>query len=388
MKKQLLFINGHLNAGGCERSLTDILKHLDYNKYHVDLLLLEDLGDYISEIPTQVNVIFYPLGQAFGPIKESIINAIKRKDWFSLRYRLISLWSVRSGKEKLRYARKLFSKVKKYYDVIIAYRPGVCSELAAYTFFADKKITWWHHGEVLLSDLQVKRLDHVYKEFDTIVAVSQSSKTILANNFSNTIGKTIVIPNMVCVDELQQKAVAFDAFGQCHNELIIVSVGRLSPEKNMTICPRVGKQLLINGVQFKWYIIGDGEDMSRITSLIEELGLSHNFVLTGSLKNPYPYIAEADVLVHPSIVESQGLTVLEAMALNTPVVVVESAGPKEFIKNRINGILVQNSIDSIYSGIIEAINTDNDNMVFNAHQTSINYSPSVTINRFDKVLEQ
>ena len=44
-KKKVLFINGHLNVGGVEKSLTDILRHMDYDQYEVDLLLLEDTGD-------------------------------------------------------------------------------------------------------------------------------------------------------------------------------------------------------------------------------------------------------------------------------------------------------------------------------------------------------
>lgn len=36
------FINGHLNTGGVERSLADILRHMDYTKYTADVLLLEE----------------------------------------------------------------------------------------------------------------------------------------------------------------------------------------------------------------------------------------------------------------------------------------------------------------------------------------------------------
>ena len=51
MKKKILFVNGHLNVGGIEKSLTDLLNHLDYHKYKVDLLLLEEKGDYLPQIP-------------------------------------------------------------------------------------------------------------------------------------------------------------------------------------------------------------------------------------------------------------------------------------------------------------------------------------------------
>ena len=46
--QNVLFINGHLNTGGVERSLVDILRHMDDTKYTVDVLLLEEKGDYYS----------------------------------------------------------------------------------------------------------------------------------------------------------------------------------------------------------------------------------------------------------------------------------------------------------------------------------------------------
>ena len=57
MKKKILFINGHLNTGGVEKSLLDILTHLDYSKYEVDLLLTEELGDFAPQLPPQVQVL-------------------------------------------------------------------------------------------------------------------------------------------------------------------------------------------------------------------------------------------------------------------------------------------------------------------------------------------
>ena len=59
------------------------------------------------------------------------------------------------------------------------------------------------------------------------------------------------------------------------------------------------------------------------------------------MENPYPIIRNSNVLVHPSLVESQGITVLEAMALSVPVIVVDSAGPREYIQNMENGIIMK-----------------------------------------------
>ena len=50
-----------MNPGGAEKSLLDILKHIDYSKYHVELLLLEEFGDYTDEIPKEVEVRLFDL---------------------------------------------------------------------------------------------------------------------------------------------------------------------------------------------------------------------------------------------------------------------------------------------------------------------------------------
>ena len=87
--KKILFINGHLKVGGCEKSLLDVLNHFDYSKYEVDLLLLEEGIDYLEYLIQSVRVFRYPLEKAFGQFSDVIKESIKNKDWFSLRFRLI-----------------------------------------------------------------------------------------------------------------------------------------------------------------------------------------------------------------------------------------------------------------------------------------------------------
>ena len=41
MKKKILFVNGHLNVGGVEKSLIDILKNFNYEEYEVDLIRIK-----------------------------------------------------------------------------------------------------------------------------------------------------------------------------------------------------------------------------------------------------------------------------------------------------------------------------------------------------------
>lgn len=388
MKKNILFINGHLNAGGCERSLTDLLNHLNYDKYNVDLLLLEEKGDYITEIPKSAHVYLYSLNQAFGSIKTVIKNAVKNRDWFSLKFRIVYFFASRYGKKHLKKCKKLFRKLRPEYDTIIAYRPGICTDLAAYTFSSQNKISWWHHGELNIEEPNLSALNDAYQYMDHIVAVSDSSAKILRDHFPNATAKITVIPNMIIPELLRKKSEEYQPFVS-KDKLTLVSVGRMSPEKNMTLCPYVGEALNNKGIDFQWYLIGDGEDYQRIETVIRDRQLENFFILTGRLVNPYPYMKEADILIHPSLVESQGITVLESMALGTPVVVVKSAGPSEFIKNGTNGILVDADCDKIVKAILRYIGDEELKKlcIENAIQTVQMYSPNRIISLSETLLD-
>ena len=105
MKKKILFINGHLIVGGVERSLVDVLRHLDYDKYDVDLLLLEGYGDYLPEIPQEVNVMMYPLNDAGGPLLPTLWKNLIHGHFVLFFFRLLMLRSRKSGQKVMKYAR-------------------------------------------------------------------------------------------------------------------------------------------------------------------------------------------------------------------------------------------------------------------------------------------
>ena len=346
--KHILFINGHLNTGGVERSLVDILRHMDYTKYAVDLLLLEDIGDYASELPSEVKVLFRDLHNTYGGVASSVRRCIAARDWMCLRLRLLFLLRKIFGPRAFKSAATLLLG-EHHYDCVIGFRPGICADLAGYSVKAKRRITWWHHGEFYVDRVAYGAM---CSKMNAVAVVSQSCKAMLQEKLPELESKLVCIPNMLDAVAIGQKAGNSPYTGDM---LHIVSVGRLAPEKHFENIIPVAKMLRDMSTDFVWHIVGDGSEQARLESLIVENDLKDHVILEGSKTNPYPYMKYADLFVHPSYVESQGLTVLEAMALGVPCVVTKSRGPCEFIEDGINGLLTEQSPESLTEKVLSIL---------------------------------
>jgi glycosyltransferase involved in cell wall biosynthesis len=358
LKKNILFVNGHLNVGGVENSLINVLKSIDYNSYEVDLILFEEMGDYADEVPKEVNIIYYDLSKAYGPFYKCILINMYQRNWFSLYLRLIFLLEKVFGGKVLSLAKPLF-KLNGTYDCAIAYRVGIATDFVSYIVNSKKKLTWWHHGSFDYPPKLVERWSEVYKNFDKLIAVSDSCKDMLIKNLPGISNKILTIPNIINVEEIRYKANDNISHDMNSNEYItLLSLGRLSPEKGMINCVYACKKLVENGYNIKWYLIGEGTQRAEIESCIKQYKLEGHIFLLGAMSNPYPYIKKAHIYVHPSLVESLSITVLEALALNTPVTVAKSLGPTEFIRDKENGLLVEPTPDGLFKGIESLIKNE------------------------------
>ena len=347
-KKRILFINGHLNAGGVERSLVDILKHMDYTKYAVDLLLLEDTGDYAVELPPEVHVLFRDLHNTYGGFALSVRRCIAARDWMCLRLRTLFLLRKFLGSRALKSAATLVLG-EHHYDCVIGFRPGICADLAGYSVKAKRRITWWHHGEFYVDRVAYGAM---CSRMDAVAVVSRACREMLQDHLPELADKLICVPNMLDASAILQKV---EHTPYAKNDLCIVSVGRFAPEKHFENIVPAAKALQAMNLAFMWHIVGDGSERARVEMLITENGLKDYVILEGSKTNPYPFMKYSDLFVHPSYIESQGLTVLEAMALGVPCVVTKSRGPCEFIEDGINGLLTEQSPESLAEKVLSIL---------------------------------
>ncbi len=382
MKKKLLFINGHLNTGGVEKSLIDLLKHLDYDRYEVDLLLLETIGDYAAEVPAQVKVNLRSLENTYGALGQCILRCIKQRDWFSLKMRLIFFVSKRWNVKFISVAKKMLTG-NQHYDCVIGYRPGICTQLASFAVDADRRVTWWHHGEINVGQ---EYLDEV-KNCQAIAVVSDVCRAMLAESFPSIADKMVTIPNMIDTYIVGAKAEEFDPYPD-KSVLQIVSVGRLVPEKHFENVIYAAKKLKDRGLKFQWHLVGTGAVGDMLRKLALDLGVADCFFFEGNQPNPYPYMKHADLFVHSSYVESFGIVVAEALALGLLCVVTCSAGIMSFIEDGKNAVIAEQSQEDL-SKKVQMILKDEmlcDRLRENAHCPA-QFLPDAVMALIEKLLE-
>lgn len=389
MKKKVLFINGHLNVGGVEKSLLDILCNIDLEKYDVELLLLEELGDYYGEIPTEIKVKLFDLHNTYGSMKDCILRCVKKKDWKSLFVRFVFLLGKIFGRKIISLLRPLICG-NKIYDYAVGFRPGICTDLVVYTIKSKRKFAWWHHGEYNLTDRQSKEYVKVCNKLDCLITVSQGCRRLLQEKMTGYKGNIAVIPNMLDINQIKSKSDEYVPFLKDGVNISFVTIGRLSKEKHIENTVLASKKMVQRGIrQFKWYIVGEGDERGYLVDLINQYGMQEHVILVGKKSNPYPFMKYADILVHTSYVESQCLVALEAMALGRPCVLTDAIGPSEFAVHKENCILVQQNVENLVQGIMQMIDwlKVENNLKEKSIQTAEKYSNKSVMKQINELLK-
>lgn len=119
----------------------------------------------------------------------------------------------------------------------------------------------------------------------------------------------------------------------------VLYLGRLEPEKNPLRFIEVIKEAQQTKNDIKALIIGNGSLEKDVQEKIKQHELEKNIKMLGFVNNPFPYLNKTKVLVLTSHYEGIPISVLEALALNKPVVSTDVGGISEIIKHGENGFL-------------------------------------------------
>ncbi len=166
---------------------------------------------------------------------------------------------------------------------------------------------------------------------DKIVAVSDSVKQDVIENFNMKEEKIVTIENFYEKEKIEKQLMCQNALNKeeekiFKNSKIVINVGRLSYQKAQGNLIRAFKEVVNKNNNIKLIIIGQGKLEKELRALITELELENNVFLLGFKTNPYQYLKRADVFILSSLYEGMPNVVLEAMACGLPVIATDSKG--------------------------------------------------------------
>ena len=165
---------------------------------------------------------------------------------------------------------------------------------------------------------------YLYARPHVVVAVSRFLATAVG---ALRRGPIVVVPNAVDAPQTPPPRPA------PRSPLELVSVGGLLAAKRPDVAVRMLAALLAKGVDARLTWVGDGPMRARLATLTSELGVGDRVVWAGARppSEVSRFLAEADMFVLPTEVETFGVAVAEAIAHGRPVVVGSRGGHVDFV---------------------------------------------------------
>ncbi|WP_395042737.1 glycosyltransferase [Flavobacterium sp.] len=363
--KNICFVIPSLDAGGAEKALLNLLSVIDYTKYKVDLIVFIKKGIFLKQLPPQVTVISiegnyttFSLG-----LFSSIISSLKKGNLKLVFHRILFALKNRTSKntsnaEQISWTNcsKSIPNFNKEYDVAI----GALEKSSIY-FVVDKlnakSRIGWIHTNYSKSGMKKEFDINYFEKLNFLIAVSQECKDDLQLNFPKLKDAIKVIYNIVSPSLIQKLStenitdINFNA-----TQTTILTVARLSKEKGIDLALNASIELLKMGIQFKWYIIGDGSERNNLEQKIKENNLQETFILLGLKENPYPFVKQANIYIQPSRYEGKSIAIDEAKILQKPIIITNYPTAKDQIDNGVNGIISEMNGTAMAQNIVSLIN--------------------------------
>jgi glycosyltransferase involved in cell wall biosynthesis len=228
------------------------------------------------------------------------------------------------------------------------------------SFWPMKLVTtvhgWVHHTRRTVLYYYVDRL--CLPHYDQVICVSQDLYEAARSSGVSPSCCTL-IENGIDTQEFCRRHNGADAksrLGVASDRLVLGAVGRLSPEKGFDLLIQAVHRLLHMGHNIELWLLGDGPEKAKLAKLIGDLGLDDRIRLLGYVADVRERFEAMDVFVLSSLREGLPNVVLEAMAMDVPVLATRVAGVPRVIDDGVNGLLMESgSVDSITQALIRIL---------------------------------
>lgn len=353
MKKKIIVISEALWIGGIETALVNLLKSLDYEKYEVTCLILQNDQTMASRLPEQVRLLVVDRHDVVSfrePYRYARLYHLTEESENPSQFHKAMMWAVPAIKwvENRLYIHYIREQMKgEYFDTCVIYSDRT-AETAVRGIRAGKYLMFYHHGA-----MRREYHDEIgYRKSEKIIAVSNALEQKLREFRPKHAHKMMTIHNLTDVEGIRAKAEEPVPEEFPADKFNIVSCGRVSYEKGMDLAVEACARLVEMGHDnIHWWIVGGGPAEQEVREKVAELHMEDYVTMLGMKENPYPYIKRADLYVQPSRFEGYPMTILEALAIGQPVVSTDNGGAGELIRSGETGLLCPISAEGLGDSI-------------------------------------
>lgn len=313
---RIAFFHPHLDSGGVERVIQNLLIHLDRDKFQPCLILSRRRGSLLATIPDDVTIHDLEGRSAKFSVLTlaGLLNTLRPDVLYS---------GTNASNLAVMFAAPLLR-----FPVAI-----LVSEHTPPSLYLQK--AKWRRLRVAL----MKRLyPRAAKVAVPLAAVGEELRTVLGRPDL----RLAVLANPVLPPDFADLAAAEPAFPlPAQDTPLLVTSGRLNREKGFDVVLRALAQ--VGGGPGAPHLIvqGTGPERQALQDLARDLGLSGRVTFAGFVENPYAILKRAALVVQASRREGFGNVLIEAMAAGVPVVATDCpVGPRVILQGGRAGMLV------------------------------------------------
>ena len=223
---------------------------------------------------------------------------------------------------------------------------------------------------------------------DKVIAVSNAVRKFLIDSHITKPGKVVTIYNgitplsrKVSQEDVQKFK---DKYKIVPDDVIIGTVGSFNQAKDTATLIRAVARMVKKWPKIKLVLVGKGPLKFKLETLVKKSGLEERVVFTGALDNVLPALKTFRIFVLPSLSEAFGITILEAMKAEVPVVATKVGGIPEIITQNHNGLLVEPKDSKQLAGVLMKLLNDR------KLQTKLAHNGAATLPKFsaDRMIDR
>ena len=301
----------------------------------------QDLWSKLSFIHIDSNMVPYVSPEEYRTYRDEYIRSGRRvretSDVWKQRYVFSGKYGANLMEEVARYAMvaaQVTRDLEGRFDVIHAH-----DWLTYFAGIAAKRVS----GKPLVVHMHATEFDRSGENINTqtyaieragmeaadrVIAVSNLTRNIVVNRYGIPAEKVVTVHNAVRFAETQQAAPERGV-----KDKIVTFLGRITYQKGPDYFVEAAAKVLkrVPGVRF--VMAGSGDMMNHVIRRVARLGIADRFHFTGFLRGEdvHRMFQLSDVYVMPSVSEPFGISPLEAMRSNVPVIISKQSGVAEVL---------------------------------------------------------